>query len=388
MCSRAAKKPVPCTAPKRVVLIAVTGASPAILTEAVWALAQENPPVLPDEIAIITTTDGETAEKQQLHQPRADWKGLTVWQGLRQNLLGKDFKSDPRLNRVPPTLISAPDPATGTSRLLEDIRTPQENAAAAEAIFSIVQHFARDKDCQLVGLLSGGRKTMGALLHAALSLAGRPGDRLLHVLVSPPFDHPKLEPVFYFPGQPGPGEHYTPAPDRKAIPQSAAHIDLADVPLVALGELVLSHTGQSPTSFASFSRIATAALQDSTLQTMAIRLSYAPFTRTLSLNQYTCEIPEGRSAAFCLQLLRDAEADCDLVKREALVARWKSKVRYPKPDGTHSYFTDDDISNAQNVVRESLEKDASAPKALVDRILPRRSEIGFNREGIRVKLTE
>jgi hypothetical protein len=37
-----------------VVLLAVTGMSPAILTETIWALAQENPPILPDRIAVLT----------------------------------------------------------------------------------------------------------------------------------------------------------------------------------------------------------------------------------------------------------------------------------------------------------------------------------------------
>ena len=48
---RSSKKPAPKkqgnkTSPHpEVVLLAVTGMSPAILTETVWALAQENPPV-------------------------------------------------------------------------------------------------------------------------------------------------------------------------------------------------------------------------------------------------------------------------------------------------------------------------------------------------------
>ncbi len=40
-------------------LVAVSGMSPAILTETLWALGQEEPPVVPDEVVVITTSAGE-----------------------------------------------------------------------------------------------------------------------------------------------------------------------------------------------------------------------------------------------------------------------------------------------------------------------------------------
>jgi hypothetical protein len=45
----------------RRILIAVTGISPAILTETVWALAQRDEPWLPDQVIAVTTRTGKWA---------------------------------------------------------------------------------------------------------------------------------------------------------------------------------------------------------------------------------------------------------------------------------------------------------------------------------------
>ena len=39
----------------QVVLLAVTGMTPAVLTETVWALARQDPPVIPDRVVVVTT---------------------------------------------------------------------------------------------------------------------------------------------------------------------------------------------------------------------------------------------------------------------------------------------------------------------------------------------
>ncbi len=381
-----AKSPAPVDS--RSVLIAVTGSSPAILTEALWALAQENPPVIPRQVVVVTTTDGSRALHDKLLQPLAEWHGKTVWQSLRQTILGKHHDKDSRLTLEAPVLIAAADPRTGTCRNLDDIRSPSDNAAAAETILTTVRRFSTDPEIRIIGLLSGGRKTMGALLHAALSLAGRPGDRLLHVLVSEPFDHPRLIPGFYFPGQPGPEAHHTPGPDSEALANGSARIDLADVPLVALGELIFNRTGQAPATFAGFTRAAQATVADASQQSIPLKVSFSPTSHALTVNHYHCTIPAGRPAALCEHLCRDALADHDLADRRSLETRWRKTVRYPKPDSGESAFTDDDISNALNVLRDTLHRHASAPEALIQRLFPLRAPIGLNREGVTVQLRD
>lgn len=368
------------------VLLAVTGSSPAVLTETVWALACETPPVIPDLVVTVTTTAGAAALQTQLLTPLPGWKNQSVWQGLRQTLLGRNYRKDPRLTLEPPVLIAAAAPATGTTRDLDDIRTPADNAAAAETILTAVRRFSTDPDTRLLGLLAGGRKTMGALLHAALSLAGRPGDRLLHVLVTEPFDHPRLTPTFYFPGQPGPARLSLPEAKGKTFTHRTAKIELADVPLVALGELVFQRTGQAPATFAAFARAARDQVEGAALQHAPLTVTYAPVKHRLSVNQFTCALPVGRATALAEQLIRDAQAELDLADRMSLGERWgQSDVCYPISHGDEKAFNNEDISHALNEVRNKLTA-AGTPATLVDRLFPRRAPIGLNREGVTVRL--
>ncbi len=377
------KSPRPPSSPSSV-LIAVLGSSPAVLTETLWALAQKSPPVIPQRVVVVTTTHGATSLRDQLLTPRAEWSGLTVWQALRTKLLGSKDPHPPLLNLESPVIISAPDPTTGTSLPLEDIRTLADNAAAAEILLSTVRRFTTDPETQVLGLLAGGRKTMAALLHAAFSLSGRPGDRLLHIIVNAPFDDPRLTPPFFFPGQPGPAIHAL--PDSPTVKQNCARLDLADVPLVALGELVAAQTGNLPATFATLTRIAQNSLAAASLQTIPLNLDYTSTSRTLRINHYSCTIPEGRASVFCAQLIRDTLEDKDLSTRDALAARWGKSVNYTRPDGSSSYFTEDDISHALNVLRDQLSKNAGMPDLLIKRLFPLRSPIGLVREYVTVEL--
>lgn len=374
--------------PSRTCLLAVLGSSPAVLTETLWALAHGNPATIPDLVAVVTTTTGRDTLQQQLLTPLPQYKGRTLWHSLRTALLGKDSNHDHRLQLEPTIVIALPDAESGVFRELDDIRTAADNATAAETILTSVRRFTTDADTRLIGLLAGGRKTMGALLHAALSLAGRPSDRLLHVLVNEPFDNPQLSPRFFFCGQPGVIAHTL--PDGTRVPHTAARIEIADVPLVALGELITAQSNHLPATFASLSRAANDALKDARAVNARITVSFDPRKRQLRLDQYTCEIPAGRPAALCSALIADALADADLADRKTLEARWGAKdpetnqpmVTYTRPDGSRCTFTEDDISNALNVVREALLSMAQAPSAMVERLFPRRQAIGLNRERI------
>src|SRR5205814_2260370 len=119
------------------------------------------------------------------------------------------------------------------------------NDAAAEMILDEVRRFTSNDDTRLIASIAGGRKTMGALLHAAMSLLGRRQDRLTHVLVNEPFDHPGLRPKFFFPGQPG-TRHELRLPDGRleVVPTAQARPELAEVPFAALHYLFREHLGR------------------------------------------------------------------------------------------------------------------------------------------------
>lgn len=379
---RPALRPAAPAVPSRTVLIAVLGSTPAVLTETLWALAQETPPVIPDTLVVITTTQGAKILHDQLLTPLAAHPPHTLWQALRVRLLGNSKTRAHRLTLESPVIINVADPITGTTRPLDDIRTPGDNAAAAEIILATVRRFTTDTETRVLGLLSGGRKTMGALLHAALSLAGRPGDRLLHVLVNEPFERPGLIPPFFFPGQPLAKTHRT--PDGSIVAHSTARLELADVPLVALGELIFARTQQAPATFAALTRAAGTAVAEAQALTGEVDLHYSPDTRILTLGAHAITAPTGRPAALCRALWARARAEADLLDRVHLAATLeRDGLVYHRSDGSTSVFTDDDLSNALNVLRENFAT-AGAPPLLIERLLPRRAPIGFNRVGLRL----
>ena len=87
-----------------------------------------------------------------------------------------------------------------------------------------------DPDCALHVSIAGGRKTMGYYVGYALSLFGRPQDRLSHVLVSEPFES-NWE-FFY----PAPASRVMTTRDNKLVDAADARVTLAEIPFLRLRE--------------------------------------------------------------------------------------------------------------------------------------------------------
>ena len=51
----------------RTILVAGMGTSSAVLTETAWALANQEQPVVPDEVVVITTKSGKEALRKGFH---------------------------------------------------------------------------------------------------------------------------------------------------------------------------------------------------------------------------------------------------------------------------------------------------------------------------------
>ncbi len=112
--------------------------------------------------------------------------------------------------------------------LLEDIRSIEDNEAAANTITGVVRNLTADSSAAVHASIAGGRKTMGFYLGYAMSLFAREQDRLSHVLVSSPFEsHPR----FYYP--PGIPKKLLDKNGR-SIDTDSARITLADIPFVRL----------------------------------------------------------------------------------------------------------------------------------------------------------
>ncbi|MGY8690192.1 MAG: hypothetical protein ACKVHP_20950, partial [Verrucomicrobiales bacterium] len=112
-----------------VILFAMVGLSPAILTETVWALAHEEIPVIPDRVVVVTTKAGRARLQEELFTQ--DGQGMTIWKSLRAVLESEGYEIGDKLvfgmagDSV--RLCSAIDPESRITMDLEDIRTAREN---------------------------------------------------------------------------------------------------------------------------------------------------------------------------------------------------------------------------------------------------------------------
>lgn len=205
----------PETFPRRI-LLAVTGLSPQVVTETLYHLCRlRTPPFVPTEIHLITTREGaQHAELTLLHPHQGRFRQFLADFGLKERI-AFDIGH-----------IHVLRDARG--KLMDDIRSDADNTAAADAVTALVRQFSSDPDCALHVSLAGGRKTLSYYLGYALTLFGRPQDRLSHVLVSPPFESNHQ---FYYP-PPQPEVLFT--RDDKPINTADAQIMLAEIPFVSL----------------------------------------------------------------------------------------------------------------------------------------------------------
>jgi CRISPR-associated protein Csx14 len=157
----------------REILIFVTGTTPQIVTETLYGLTQEcNPPIFPNEIHIITTSNGKEKIGEELFG-----KG-------RLAAFSKEFNLSP----IPLTRESIHVVSDERGHPLKDIREGSHNEAVGDFIVNFIREKAQDMNARLHCSLAGGRKTMSFYLGSALQLFGRPWDKLYHVLVSPEFE--------------------------------------------------------------------------------------------------------------------------------------------------------------------------------------------------------
>ena len=218
------------------VLLALSGLSPAVLTESVWALAHEAPPLVPSRVVVLTTRRGREAICRDLLDSGA-------WDWLR-HCLGAPASS---LRFGPSADCIRLFPAATELADADDIATPEDSARAGDFILDALRQFTENPGVRVVFSVAGGRKTMTALGALAMTLLGRPGDRLCHVLVNPPFDNPALLPRFAFPDPAIPSYLL----GGEATPGTEARITLCDIPYVRARRLFAEHLGALPGTFST-----------------------------------------------------------------------------------------------------------------------------------------
>jgi CRISPR-associated protein (TIGR02584 family) len=194
-------------------LLAVTGLTPQVVTETLYALHRQDEP-LPTAIHILTTAEGYQRAR------------LTL---INDGWLSR-FYQDYQLQQPDFSEHSIHVLQKVDGELLNDIRSQSDNQAMADGITEWIRTFTADPETALHVSIAGGRKTMGFYAGYALSLYGRQQDRLSHVLVSADYES---HPQFYYP-TPYSQVIYGNDPSRKPLDTQHADVILADIAFVRL----------------------------------------------------------------------------------------------------------------------------------------------------------
>ena len=164
------------------ILLAVTGLSPQVITETLYALHQNARKV--DAIHVITTRDGKDM----------------IYAGLLGGKSGHYFRYLEEYGIDPPSIdfshsnIHVVTDEHGIE--IPDIISESDNEHLLRKCLELAFRFTGNAGTTVLFSVAGGRKTMSSCLTLAAQLYGRPQDRLYHVLVSPEFESNR---DFYYP---------------------------------------------------------------------------------------------------------------------------------------------------------------------------------------------
>jgi len=164
------------------ILLAVTGLSPQVITETLFALHQDARRV--DAIHIITTRDGKDL----------------IYSWLLAGGSGKYF-------RYLEEYVIKPNEIDFSHRNVHvvtdehgveiaDITDEKDNERLLKKCLELAFQFTSDPENSVMFSIAGGRKTMSSCLTLAAQMYGRRQDRIYHVLVSPEFEGNR---DFYYP---------------------------------------------------------------------------------------------------------------------------------------------------------------------------------------------
>lgn len=161
------------------ILVAVTGASPQVLTETLYALYTQGK-IFPQEVYVITTQNAKDILVEGLFHDGH-------WQRLITDYQMPAIKFDE--SHI--WLI-----ADDEGRVLDDAKAEADQTIMADFITRKTAELTADPDCSVHASLAGGRKTMAFYMGYAMSLYGREQDALSHVFVNDEFEFVK---DFYYP---------------------------------------------------------------------------------------------------------------------------------------------------------------------------------------------
>lgn len=200
------------------ILFLVTGMTPAIITETIWALAcdpqlEESERWIPDEVRVLSTEHG-------LNQIKSKLLDSGVFERFKHDypLIAHTQLNAKHLHSI----------NNAEGQALSDLKTPEDNEFAANSIHEYISQLTKNEDIALHVSIAGGRKTMGFYAGYALSIHGRAQDRMSHVLVDERFE--TIQDFFY----PTPVERFVKDRNGHSWDASKAQVWLAQIPFVRM----------------------------------------------------------------------------------------------------------------------------------------------------------
>ncbi len=259
-------------------LIAVSGMSPQIVTETLYALAtREKDPFIPTQVHIITTSNGANNAELNLLRAGKDKQGWFKQLCQELGLSGVDFSRE-NIHVI----------VDANHKPLSDIKTPEDNEAAASYITEFIRTQSQELDAALHVSIAGGRKTMGYYLGYALSLFGREQDRMSHVLVTEAYEG---NPAFYYPTHNGDIIYDNRNGKNMPLDPAQARVTLADIPFLRI------NNDEAKNTMAGFSfRETINATQE------VLKPAYLVIDRSkqlLLMNGHRVELQDQRFAFYC-----------------------------------------------------------------------------------------
>ena len=164
------------------ILLAVTGLSPQVITETLYALHQSLRNV--DAIHVITTKEGRDRI----------YSGLLAGKNGQYHNYLREYNIDPSKIDFTHSNIHVITDEYGVE--IKDIITEEDNTHLLKKCLELTYRFTASPESSVFFSVAGGRKTMSACLTLAAQMYGRPQDRIFHILVSPEFEG---KTNFYYP---------------------------------------------------------------------------------------------------------------------------------------------------------------------------------------------
>lgn len=291
------------------ILFLVTGGTPQIITETIWALAcdpKNEEPWIADEVHVMSTRYGLNEVRNKLLGKDKILQSMSIEYPQLQNIKIEDE-----------FLYCFQD---AENNELIDLRTPEDNEFAANAICEKIRKLTTDDQVCLHVSIAGGRKTMGFYAGYALSLYGRAQDRMSHVLVDEKFERGVN---FFYPSQNG--NDYIIDRDNKTIGLSKdAQVWLAQIPFVRLRA---SLPEESLIKKATFSDVVNAI----NMASQPIQLILDVKQQTVLIGDKKCELSSREFAFYYWFVMNKLKGNEEILAPEkGVIASSVNKVNYPQ----------------------------------------------------------